>query len=156
VLPIDDMKARTATKADYDFVVTVIDRWWGGPTAALAHPIFFHELGNLARVAECDGKVVGFLFGFVNPAKPEGYVHLVGIDPEYRRRHVASLLYESFERDCLEAGCRSLKAITTTGNEGSVRFHEALGWIPETVGDYAGPGRTRIVFRKKLTPLSDT
>ena len=150
---VDAMKdssitTRPLTKADYDHIVRVIDKWWGGPTSALAHPVYFYELGEQAMVAEAEGRVVGFLLGFVSG--DVGYVHLVGIDPEYRRKHVGTMLYQGFERSCTGAGCRRLKAITTIGNDGSVRFHEALGWISEEVDDYAGPGRTRIVFSKRL------
>jgi GNAT superfamily N-acetyltransferase len=139
---------RALTKADYDFIVRVIDKWWGGPTSALAHPVYFYELGDHAMVAECEGKTVGFLLGFI--AKHNGYVHLVGIDPDFRRRHVGTMLYNGFERVCANAGCNTLKAITTLGNDGSVRFHEALGWQTAEVEDYAGPGRTRIVFTKRI------
>ena len=149
------MQTRPLTKGDYDRIVTVIDHWWEGPTNALAHPIFFYELGLLARVVEEDGQLVGFLFGFISPgfASPDtqvGYVHLVGIHPDYRRRGVARLLYAAFEDDCRASGCAGIKAITTHGNEGSVRFHAALGWAVNEVDNYAGPGRSRIVFEKKL------
>jgi GNAT superfamily N-acetyltransferase len=145
-----ELKTRPLTKADYDEIVRVIDRWWGGPTSALAHPIFFYELGRLARVVEHDGQLVGFLFGFIAPEEPVGYVHLIGIHPEYRRRGVARLLYTSFEADCRKEGVRGLKAITTMGNEGSVKFHDALGWQKAEIEDYAGPGRLRIVFTKEI------
>jgi GNAT superfamily N-acetyltransferase len=144
------METRPLTKTDYDHIVSVIDRWWGGPSSALAHPIFFYELGRLARVVEAEGVLVGFLFGFICPDKPVGYVHLVGIHPDYRRRGVGRLLYAAFEEDCRREKCRELKAITTLGNEGSVRFHQAQGWSMEEVEDYAGPGRLRIVFTKPL------
>jgi len=144
------MQTRPLTKADYDQIVQVIDRWWGGPTSALAHPMFFYELGRLARVVEDDGLLVGFLLGFICPDASVGYVHLVGIHPDYRRRGVAKLLYTAFEEDCAREGCRRLKAITTLGNEGSARFHEAMGWSMAEVEDYAGPGRMRIVFTKDL------
>lgn len=144
------MHTRPLTKADYDQIVQVIDRWWGGPTNALAHPMFFYELGRLGRVVESDGILVGFLLGFICPDAAVGYVHLIGIHPDYRRRGVAKLLYRSFEEDCAREGCRRLKAITTLGNEGSVRFHQALGWSMNEVEDYAGPGRLRIVFARDL------
>lgn len=151
-MPIPEhMTTRRLTKADYNYIVRIIDKWWGGPTSALAHPIFFYELGSSASVAESDGRVVGFLFGFVAPDGKTGYVHLVGIDPDFRRMRVASLLYEAFEAECRDKGCQEMKAITTLGNEGSVRFHEASGWTSEEVDDYAGPGRTRVVFSKPLT-----
>ncbi len=139
---------RPLTKADYDYIVRVIDKWWGGPTSALAHPVYFYELGEYAMVAESAGHTVGFLLGFV--AGDVGYVHLVGIDPELRRKQVGTLLYRSFEQSCRAAGAKRMKAITTLGNEGSVEFHRALGWKHEEVANYAGPGRTRIVFTKTL------
>ena len=145
------MQTRPLAKADYDQIVRVIDHWWGGPTSALAHPMFFYELGRLARVVESDGTLVGFLLGFICPDASVGYVHLVGMHPEYRRRGVGKLLYSSFEEDCRREGCKRLKAITTLGNEASVRFHGALGWTMNEVEDYAGPGRLRIVFAKELT-----
>jgi GNAT superfamily N-acetyltransferase len=144
------MQTRPLEKADYDRIVSVIDHWWEGPTSALAHPIFFYELGRLARVVVDGDEMVGFLLGFVAPETQVGYVHLVGIHQEHRRRGVARLLYAAFEDDCRAVGSTRLKAITTLGNEGSVRFHEALGWSVRHTEDYAGPGRTRIVFEKSL------
>ncbi|MBK6520615.1 MAG: GNAT family N-acetyltransferase [Polyangiaceae bacterium] len=157
------MQTRALEKADYDHIVRVIDHWWEGPTTALAHPMFFYELGRLARVVEWeDGQLVGFLFGFLAdsfqnatrvappPGSRIGFVHLVGIHPDFRRRGVGAALYASFEEACREASCVGLKAITTHGDEGSVQFHAALGFTVTTVDDYAGPGRARIVFEKAL------
>jgi len=145
------MITRPLGKQDYDHIVQVIDRWWGGPTSVLAHPMFFYELGSLARVVEDEGVLVAFLLGFVAPGPPRtGYVHLVGIHPDYRRRGVGKVLYQSFEDDCRATKCQRLKAITTVGNEGSIAFHEATGWTASYVEDYAGPARPRIVFNKAL------
>jgi GNAT superfamily N-acetyltransferase len=148
------MVTRPLEKRDYDHIVQVIDRWWGGPTSALAHPIFFYELGAMARIVEDDGIMVGFLLGFI--AKPRqggevGYVHLVGIHPDHRRRGVGRLLYAAFEEDCRKAGAGRMKAITTLGNEGSQLFHQVLGWDMVEIEDYAGPGRPRIVFTKDFS-----
>jgi GNAT superfamily N-acetyltransferase len=147
------MRSRPLEKRDYDLIVQVIDRWWGGPTSALAHPIFFYELGEMARIVEDDGVVVGFLLGFIARSQrvgDVGYVHLVGIHPDHRRRGVGRLLYEAFEQDCLKAGVARMKAITTIGNEGSQIFHQVLGWDMVEVEDYAGPGRARVVFSKEF------
>jgi len=154
------MDARRITKSDFDRIVEVIDHWWGGPIGTFAHPIFFYELGNEALVVENGSEMIGFLLGFLvpgtgGPAPTEanvrtGYVHLVGIHPDYRRRGVGRLLYDRFTQDCRAAGCGRMKAITTPGHEGSIRFHVALGWAAEEVDDYAGPGRRRVVFTKTL------
>ena len=155
------MKVRRIAKADFDRIVEVIDHWWGGPIGTFAHPIFFYELGDHALVAEQGAEMIGFLLGFVAPSSEPpgatpadvvrtGYVHLVGIHPEHRRRGVGRLLYDRFTEDCRLAHCVRMKALTTHGNEGSIRFHVALGWNAQEVDDYAGPGRRRIVFTKPL------
>ena len=141
---------RAIEKSDYDYLVSVLDRWWGGPAGQRAHPYFFYELGDFALIAESDERVVGFLLGFITPAKDTGYVHLVGIDPEYRRRHVGRQLYARFEARCRMESVPRLKAIAAVGNEPSVRFHEALGFTAEEVADYAGPDRARMIFTKTL------
>jgi GNAT superfamily N-acetyltransferase len=149
-----DMEPRRITKGDYDQIVEVIDRWWGGPISTFAHPIFFYELGEKALIVEDAGRLVGFLLGFIahEPVKT-GYVHLVGIHPEYRRRGVGRMLYETFTDTCRAADCVRMKAITTLGNAGSQRFHLALGWEAQEIDDYAGPSRRRIVFMKDLGAL---
>ena len=147
--PRGRMETRGITAVDFGQIVSVIDRWWGGPTSALAHPLFFHELGEHALVTEADDRMVGFLLGFVTTAGT-GYVHLVGIDPDYRRRGVGRRLYESFTERMRTLGARRMKAITTLGNQGSIEFHKALGYSVERVADYAGPGRDRYVFTRDL------
>jgi GNAT superfamily N-acetyltransferase len=154
------MNVRRITKPDFDRIVEVIDHWWGGPISTFAHPIFFYELGEQALIVEQGSDMIGFLLGFLIPGAGTdgkggagariGYVHLVGIHPDYRRRGVGRLLYDRFTNDSREAHCERLKAITTPGNEGSIRFHLALGWNVHEVDDYAGPGRRRIVFSKQL------
>jgi GNAT superfamily N-acetyltransferase len=147
------MVTRPLEKRDYDLIVQVIDRWWGGPTSALAHPIFFYELGEMARIVEDNGVMVGFLLGFIAKSAQGdvGYVHLVGIHPDHRRRGVGRLMYEAFEQDCRRAGVVRMKAITTLGNEGSQLFHQVLGWDMVEIEDYAGPARSRIVFTKDFS-----
>jgi GNAT superfamily N-acetyltransferase len=103
--------------------------------------------------------MIGFLLGFVvrGADSPEeageadtGYVHLVGIHPDHRRKGVGRLLYQRFTEACIAVGCRKMKAITAFGNEGSIRFHAALGWETTEIDDYAGPNRRRIVFTKQI------
>lgn len=145
------MIIRGIKKDDFDYVVSVLDRWWGGPSGERAHPIFFYELGEMALIAEEDGEVAGFLLGFLAPTQPPvAYVHLVGIHPDHRRRGVGKDLYEHFTRRARAAGAERIKAITTVGNEGSIRFHEALGFTVREDPDYAGAGRSRVVFTKDL------
>ena len=144
----DGLTIRALGKEDYDYVVSVLDRWWGGPSSQRADPFFFYEFGDAALAAVAEDKVVGFLLGF--RTADLGFIHLVGIDPDFRRRGVGHELYEHFANACRAAGIARLKAIAAVGNEGSVAFHEAEGFSVEEIADYAGPGRARVVFTKTL------
>ena len=145
------MQTREITKEDFDEIVEVIDRWWDGPMSTFAHPIFFYELGDKALIVESDGVMIGFLLGFIahHPVKT-GYVHLVGIHPDCRRKGVGRALYDEFARRARLQGAVRLKAITTPGNQGSVEFHRANGYDVQLVDDYAGPNRARYVFTRDL------
>lgn len=145
------MLTRGITRDDFLEIVSVIDHWWGGPTNALAHPMFFYELGERALIVEDEGRMVGFLLGFLTGQSPKvGYIHLVGIDPKYRRRGVGKALYAEFILQAKAHGATRIKAITTPNNVGSISFHDALGFHGEQVDDYAGPSRTRVVFNLAL------
>jgi GNAT superfamily N-acetyltransferase len=145
------MNIRGLQKADYDHLVSVLDRWWGGPAGQHEHPMFAYEFGEHGLVMERDGDVVGFLLGFVTATDPVvAYVHLVGIHPDHRRRGVGKMLYERFAESCSKKGATRIKAIAAVGDESSMRFHTALGFTPKEVPDYAGPGRARVVFVKPL------
>jgi GNAT superfamily N-acetyltransferase len=142
---------RGLEKADFDHLVSVLDRWWGGPAGQHAHPLFFYELGAHALVAEYEGEIVGFLLGFLTPGDdPVGYIHLVGIHPDHRRRGVGKALYERFTAACIELGAKRIKTIAAAGSEGQRAFHEALGFTVTLDENYAGPGRARLVFTRSL------
>ncbi len=151
-----EIAIRPLTKPDYDDVIRVLDIWWGGPSREIAHPLFLYEFGHHGFAAfdpkEPDSAPIGFLLGFVAEA-PQGlvgYVHLVGIDPDYRRKSVGKRLYEHFIAHAKLGGAEQIKAISTVGNSGSVAFHRAMGFEVFEREDYAGPKRARMVYLKRV------
>ena len=146
-----DVEIRGMQKRDYDQVVEVIDQWWGGPVAPQAQAVFFHELGETALVAVSNGELVGFLLGFIAPtAPPVAYIHIVGVRPDFQRRGLGRRLYEGFWATCRARGVRAVKAITHEANEGSRKFHLALGFVERVDPNYAGRGRTRVILERVL------
>ena len=68
---------RQLSTVDYPFVISVIDQWWGGRQMADKLPrLFFEHFTDTSFAAERDGKLAGFLAGFISQSRPgEAYVH---------------------------------------------------------------------------------
>lgn len=65
----------------------------------------------MSSIVELDGRVVGFLFGWIGESEfgiagPTGWVDLIGVDPAYRGRGVGGALLDRFV-----VGGRELRAI---------------------------------------------
>ena len=144
------MKPQRATAADHAEILSSLPSFWGGRDLRAAHhPMFFHEFGDTAFVIRApSGEVAAYLLGFV--ASKVGYVHLVGVRQDHRRRGLASSLYEEFRGQAHARGATALKAITTPGNRASVDFHRSIGMSATLIPDYAGPGQDRVVFYADL------
>jgi ribosomal protein S18 acetylase RimI-like enzyme len=143
---------RQATPADYDWIIAVVDQWWGRPMAAKLPRLFLDHFFRSSLVAQDHDRPVGFLIGFLSPSVPSvAYIHFVGVDPGVRRRSVGRLLYEEFFRSARQAGRSEVEAITGADNHNSMRFHRTLGFgVSEPVAGYNGPDTSLVLFRRSL------
>ncbi|MFF0746744.1 GNAT family N-acetyltransferase [Streptomyces sp. NPDC004111] len=160
---------RPARTADYPTLVRCVQQWWGDsrtPEQArelslLLPRLFLQHFAHTSLVLEDENGIRAFLVGFHSADHAhEAYVHFVGVDPELRKRGVARRLYTAFFERAAAAGRTEVRAITSPQNTGSIAFHRALGFEPDTGdrtvdeipvhSDYDGPGQDRVVFRRKL------
>jgi GNAT superfamily N-acetyltransferase len=105
---------RALEPADLEAVVTIDERLTGQRRTAYWRTRF--DVAALrppwmSSVAELDGRVVGFLLGWVGESEfgvagPTGWVDLIGVDPAYRGRGVGAALLDRFV-----TGGRELRAI---------------------------------------------
>ena len=145
---------RHATPSDYGRVIQHVNAWWGGREMAPMLPqLFFLHFEGTSFVAEDgEGKLVAFLIGFLSQTDPdEAYIHFVGVAPDQRGSGVGRELYERFFAVVAAAGRSLVRCVTSPVNEGSIAFHESLGFSVESVAkDYDGPGEDRVLFVKHL------
>ena len=89
---------RQLAAADYPFVISVLDQWWGGRQMADKLPrLFFEHFADTSFAAERDGQLAGFLVGFISQSRSgEAYIHFVGVDPAERGSGLGRLLYQAF------------------------------------------------------------
>jgi GNAT superfamily N-acetyltransferase len=159
--PMLEVEISRGTKADFDEIVTNINDFWGSDrTLHLHHPMYVSEFADSSYVIKEKGKVVAYLFGFISQTGPVGYVSLVGVRESHQRPGLGQMLYGLFSEYARAKGCTGLKAVTAPSNTNSIDFHtikigmELDGEMNNdgirVVKDYAGPGKDRVVFRKKL------
>ena len=70
----------------------------------------------MSLVAETDGRIAGFLFGWVaesefGMSQPTAWVDLIGVDPPYRGRGIAHALIDRFVRSAEEL--RAIQKVAT-------------------------------------------
>ena len=131
-------------------------RFWGDRELprALHHPMFFCEFAGTAFIARRGNgehsEIAGYLLGFVAPTG-DGYIHVVAVREDARALGLGRRLYERFAATAAQRGATTLKAITSPENEGSIAFHQRMGFADMTLEpDYQGSGRPRVVMRRPL------
>jgi ribosomal protein S18 acetylase RimI-like enzyme len=133
---------RRPTEADYPAIIRVIDDWWGGRNLSQLLPrLWLQHFTGTSWLAETpDGRIAGFLVGFLSPDHPDtAYCHMIATNPNLRQRGLGRALYERFFADARAAGRSVVNAVTWPGNRVSIAFHRAIGF------DVAeGPGSQRL------------
>ena len=165
------MKIERLTKSDFDEIISSLEPFWGERHEAMRsthHPVYLYELGDTAFVIREEGKVIAYLWGFLAQTSATGYVHLVGVHRDHRRRGLARALYRHFTDEARRRGATRLRAMTQPVNRTSIAFHRSIGMrllgepnadgIP-VVRDYRGPGEDRVVFEMAImsstAPIAD-
>ena len=113
-----------------------INVWWGGREMAPMLPkLFFIHFEGTSFVAEAeDGELLGFVCGFLSQAADdEAYIHFVGVTPEDRGEGLGRTLYERFFEEVRANGRSVVRCVTSPANQGSLAFHQALGFEVERI-----------------------
>jgi GNAT superfamily N-acetyltransferase len=159
---IKDVKIRNAKPSDHENVISVMLAWWGGrDLSSLALKVFFIHFSNTSYVAEIGDDLVGFLVGFLSQSEQNtGYIHLVGVHPNYREVGLGRLLYEKYYEACRSNNRSIVKSCTSPINKLSIKFHSAMGFliepgdgmidgVPVTM-DFLRKDDPKVLFRKEL------
>ncbi len=160
---VDNLVLRNAATSDYQPIVSVLNIWWGGRNMSDMLPrLFFVHFFNTSFVVEHEGKIVGFLVGFLSQTFPDqAYIHFSGVHPDFRRNGIAGSLYRRFFDTARKHGCRVVHCVTSPVNKVSIAFHLRMGFsigsgdmLIEGISvtrDYDGCGEDRVLFQKQLS-----
>jgi GNAT superfamily N-acetyltransferase len=104
--------------------------------------IWVRHLGGTSWLAESQGdrRFLGLLLGIRSTDRPaEAVIHLVAVDPEFRRRGIGRALVERFAGDLAARGATRLVAACRPDERIQLAFFGALGLAPQ-----AGPRSVRL------------
>ena len=147
---------RRPTEADYEAISRVLDDWWGGRKMDVLLPRLWlqHFTGTSWLAETSDGRLAGFLVGFMSPDHADvAYCHLVATNPNLRGRGLGRALYERFFADARKAGRTRVTAVTWPANRLSLAFHKALGFEVQRGADsrnlYGTPSQAGYDFERE-------
>ena len=88
-----------------------------------------------SRIAELDGKVVGFILGDIGSREfgmPEnmGWIHTIGVHPDYQHRGIARTLFEDYKKRFMELDVDNIYTIVSLSDTMQLPFFEKMGFRP--------------------------
>ncbi len=155
------VRLRRPAETDHPAIVAVIDEWWGGRRMRASLPrLWFRDFATWGWIAETEeGRAAGFLTGFGSVDRSDvAVIHLVGVDPNVRRRDVGRRLVERFAEDARDRGRSRLEIAVPPDDPVALAFLRALGfrpldgdgavrlWGTPAFEDHDGPGADRAVL----------
>jgi ribosomal protein S18 acetylase RimI-like enzyme len=160
-LPID-LTIRNSKPSDHQRIISVMKDWWGGRDLTWMLPkLFLVHFCDTSFIIEKSEDLMAFLIGFLSQSKVnEGYIHLVGVHPDYRGMGLGEFLYHRFFQICKANNRDTIRSCTSPVNKGSIEFHRKIGFsilrgdaeidgIQVTL-DYNGPGDPKVLFEIKI------
>ncbi|MCZ8494573.1 MULTISPECIES: GNAT family N-acetyltransferase [Priestia] len=143
------MTIRLVKGSDYYIISPLINDWWNGRQMSdLLPKLFFDHFKNTSFIVEEEGKIIGFLIGFLSQSySNEAYIHFVGIDPEYRGKGIGKQLYNQFFDVIKQNGRNIVRCVTSPVNKASIAYHTKMGFEIEQENK---PNQDKVLFVKYL------
>lgn len=157
-----DLKIRNSRASDHPVIIGVMKDWWHGRDLTWMMPkLFLIHFNNTSFVIEKENEFIAFLIGFLSPANPkEGYIHFVGVHPDYRGIGIGEHLYNRFFKICRENNRDTVRACTSPVNKGSIEFHKKIGFdiskgdaeidSTQVTLDYNKPDDPKVLFEIEI------
>jgi len=103
---------------------------------------------TIVLVASADGDIAGF--AIMRFGDLDAHLHLLAVDPPYRRAGIATALVNWLEKTCVTAGVRRIRLEVRIDNLTARRFYERRGYdIVGQIPEYYDRRETALVFSKQ-------
>jgi ribosomal protein S18 acetylase RimI-like enzyme len=137
-IDLSGMRIREIRESDVDFIVEIEEMNLG-----IRRPKYWQRelqknregrfLGS--RIAELNERVVGFILGDIGSREfgmPEnmGWIHTIGVHPEYQHQGIARMLFEDYKRRFMELDVDKIYTIVSLSDTMQLPFFEKVGFRP--------------------------
>jgi len=137
-IDLSALSIREISESDVDFIVEIEESNLG-----IRRPGYWKRefeknregrfLGS--RIAELEGKVVGFILGDIGSREfgmPEnmGWIHTIGVHPDYQHQGIARRLFEDYKKRFMELDVDILYTIVSLSDTMQLPFFEKMGFRP--------------------------
>jgi len=107
------------------------------------------DVDSVVLVASLGGEIAGFAIMHFGDA--DAHLHLLAVEPQYRRSGIGTALLRWLETSCRTAGMRRIRLEVRIGNLPARRFYERLGYsILGRIAGYYDDIEAALVFTKRL------
>jgi len=114
-----------------DLILRKLPEWFGNETAL---ENYINTVSEYPFWAAFDGaKCIGFFSGKIHYNRT-GDIYVCGIDPEYHRKRIGTILYNELEKYCVKNGCEYLIVQTLSETVQyepylrTIKFYKKLGF----------------------------
>ncbi|MFE6923382.1 diaminobutyrate acetyltransferase [Nocardia sp. NPDC057663] len=95
--------------------------------SSYAYLLWCRDFAATSIVAECDGRAVGFVIGYVRPEAPDTvFVWQIAVDAEFRGRGLAATILHALLDSVAPAGITTLETTISPGNTASQALFAAV------------------------------
>ena len=147
----NEITVRPMTEADLKAILSIEERCFPDPWS---EGIFRSALGDELcywLVAETGGALAGY--AGMQSVLDEGYIDNVAVDPDFRRRGVASALLEALIGEAGRRKLRFLSLEVRAGNAGAIALYASFGFesLGMRKGYYLKPPEDALIMTKYFT-----
>lgn len=145
--PADAVRIRPADELDIDAIVAIDEKISG----QYRPEVWERRIGYYLRrdpdssvVAECGGKVVGFMLGEVRSGEfgleePTGWIEVLGVDPGQRGQAIGRRMAEAMLAHFKSQGATSVRTLVDEEMGEIAGFFTSLGFAPSSLRPFARP-----------------
>ena len=137
------INVRRMTPNDLDKVLVLISKMTKGKSRITYRDLIANEPGgplDLSLVAEAKGQMVGFVLARVEfvyiPLVEVCLIYSVGVDPQYRSRHIGAALVNELVKYCHLQDIPTVRSLVAEDDEPLRKFIKYLGFHRSNIINY--------------------